>query len=364
MRRDQAKLRGISQDWGERGLSGQTGQREYSISDPPPPSCKRAEAGLGKNPPLTSVHRKGESEGREREQSWKMERNKRQRGNNVSEDESRDVGKGRIGPETALLRTRNPPAPQVWRGLGFTRAGSQMDLEGRGLLDSVHWSLQHRERLSQTYPFHLRCLPLPSPLVPISNCNRTVPCFPFCLYEFFLPFMFSLFRCFGQYMPSASLVFMVERNPGGIGVAEEVVVRDRLRSESSETARRRRLSLFPAAAEKTPAAGVRLPTTLHKARAPPPSLPRRWHGRDCTCGLRTPGTPRCQTKPVRYPLTSLRPRQLPTKPNSKGGCSQRPEQSPWFPNWARAPNLEAKKATECQAQGRCRVPHFPRPKAA
>lgn len=33
-------------------------------------------------------------------------------------------------------------------------------------------------------------------------------------------------------------------------------------------------------------------------------------------------------------------------------------------NWAKAPNLEAKKATGCQAQGRCRVPHFPRPKAA
>lgn len=40
---------------------------------------------------------------------------------------------------------------------------------------------------------------------------------------------------------------MVERNPGEIGAAEEVVVRDRLHSE---TARRRRLSLFPAAAEK------------------------------------------------------------------------------------------------------------------
>lgn len=174
--------------------------------------------------------------------------------------------------------------------------------------------------------------------------------------------MFSLFRCFGQYFPSASLMFMVERNPGGIGAAEEVVVRDPLRSESSETARRRRLSLFPAAAEKRRLLGFAC--LLHSTRLGTPSLPRRWHGRDCTCGFRTPGTPRCQSKPVRYPLTSLRPRQLPTKPNSKGGCSQRPEQSPRFPNWARAPNLEAKKATECQAQGRCRVPHFPRPKAA
>lgn len=63
---------------------------------------------------------------------------------------------------------------------------------------------------------------------------------------------------------------MVERNRGGIGAAEEVVVRDRLRSE---TARRRRFSLFPAAAEKTPATGVRLPSTLHKASPPPPESP-------------------------------------------------------------------------------------------
>lgn len=66
-----------------------------------------------------------------------MERNKRQRGNNVSGDDSRDMGRGRTGPGTAPLRTRNPPAPQVWRGLGFTRAGGQVDLEGWGLLDLI-----------------------------------------------------------------------------------------------------------------------------------------------------------------------------------------------------------------------------------
>lgn len=38
---------------------------------------------------------------------------------------------------------------------------------------------------------------------------------------------------------------MVERNPGGNGEAEEVVIRDPLRSD---TARRRRVSHFPAAA--------------------------------------------------------------------------------------------------------------------
>lgn len=141
-----------------------------------------------------------------------------------------------------------------------------------------------------------------------------------CVYqEFFLPFMFSLFGCFGQYLPSASLMPMVERNPGGIG--EVVVIRDRLRSE---TARRRRLSLFPAAAVKRRLLGFACPPRY--TRLGSPSLPRRWHARDCTCGLRTPALPVACLSQFGT-LSSLRP----TKPNSKGGSSQRPEQSLWFP---------------------------------
>lgn len=59
--------------------------------------------------------------------------------------------------------------------------------------------------------------------------------------------MFSVFGYFEPYFPSASLMAKVERNLGGEGTAEGVVIRNPLRSE---TARRLRVSLFRAAAEE------------------------------------------------------------------------------------------------------------------
>lgn len=79
--------------------------------------------------------------------------NKRQRGNNVSRDESREMGRERTGPGTALLPTRNPPAPQARCCLGITGAWRQMILEGRGPLDYAQRSLQYKEGPSQTHPF-------------------------------------------------------------------------------------------------------------------------------------------------------------------------------------------------------------------
>lgn len=47
------------------------------------------------------------------------------------------MGRERTRPGSAVLRTRNPPAPQAWQSLGFTRAWSQMILGVRVLLTQL-----------------------------------------------------------------------------------------------------------------------------------------------------------------------------------------------------------------------------------
>lgn len=66
MRKEQAKLRGISQDSGRKVVwwAGLVGGQDRGFAIRTPASCKLAQAGIGKNPPLTPVCRKGESEGR------------------------------------------------------------------------------------------------------------------------------------------------------------------------------------------------------------------------------------------------------------------------------------------------------------
>lgn len=140
MRREQAGLRGISGDSGRKVACLRAGKRRIRYQTPA--SCKNQEAGLGKNPPLRLARCKGESAGRvekpgeNRREEWRGKTNDKGEIMPAGMKEGR-WGRERTGPGTALLPTRNPPAPQARRCLGITRAWSQTILEGQGPLDSA-----------------------------------------------------------------------------------------------------------------------------------------------------------------------------------------------------------------------------------
>lgn len=184
------------------------------------------------------------------------------------------------------------------------------------------------------HPYHLRCLPLPSPL---SLFLIVIVLFPLSLFFIFIFIRSSFFPLCFRPAGVLSPVFPPHLERlwwKGIQVGKERQKRWWLRIGCAQ---RPQGSRFPSLALPGSrwknagcwgsAAGVRLLTMLHKASPHFPNLPRRWRGRDCTCGPRTQAL-RCQSKPVRDPLTSVRPRQLPRKPSSKGGCSSGRSRAP------------------------------------
>lgn len=140
------------------------------------------------------------------------------------------------------------------------------------------------------------------------------------------------------------------------------MIRDPLHSE---TARRLRVWLFPAAADERGLLGFScLPRCSGLGSPESPLAPGGMVGRDRTCGVRTQRHWVLQPKPVRDPLTS-----------QTSAAAQETVRADVPPAGAKPlasrtsrgggiPSLEAEKATGCQARGRGRLPYFPRPKAA